>query len=70
MVDSHHGLVKLNKRGRLGNINDVFVFANNINKCITHTLFLKMIIIELIGFSLWKPNLEAVFKLFMIVTMK
>jgi hypothetical protein len=52
MVDSHHGLVKLNKRGRLGNINDVFVFANNINKCITHTLFLKMIIIELIGFSL------------------
>ena len=52
MVDSHHGLVKLNKRGRLGNINDVFVFANNVNKCITHTLFLKRIIIELIGFSL------------------
>ena len=27
MVDSHQGLVKINKRDTLGNINDVFVFA-------------------------------------------
>jgi hypothetical protein len=49
MVGSHHSLVKINKRGRLGNINDVFVFANNVNKCITRILFLKRIIIKLIG---------------------
>lgn len=26
-VDSHHGLVEINKRGRFNNINDIFVFA-------------------------------------------
>ena len=28
-VDSHHGLVKINKRVKLHNINDVFIFSKN-----------------------------------------
>jgi hypothetical protein len=44
---------------------------NNANKYITHTLIpLKMIIIELIGYSLWKSDLEVMSKLLNILTMK
>lgn len=36
---------------------------HNTNKYISHTLFsLEMIVIELINYSLWKPNLRVVIK--------
>jgi hypothetical protein len=52
-IDPHHGLVKINKRGRLSNIYNIFIFSNNANKCITYTVFpLEKIIIELISYLL------------------
>ena len=51
-VDSHHGLVKINSKARLHNINNVFIFASNANKFITHTPFsLERIVEKLIGYQ-------------------
>ena len=38
-VDFYHGMVKNNKKGRLCINDDIFIFANNANKCTIHTLF-------------------------------
>jgi hypothetical protein len=49
-IDHHHGLVQINKRCRLSNINDVFVFSKQYQQVYyTYTQYLKMIVIELIG---------------------
>ena len=71
-VDSHHDLVEINTKARLRNIDNVFVFfPSNTNKFIAHILFpLKRIVLELIDYPLWKPNLGVMSKLFKIVTMK
>ena len=71
-VDSHHDLVEINTKARLRNIDNVFVFfPSNTNKFIAHALFpLKRIVLELIDYPLWKPNLGVMSKLFKIVTMK
>jgi hypothetical protein len=62
-VDIHYDLVKINKRGRLCNINNVFILLNNANKCIIHTLFpLEKIITDSIGYLLSKQNLGVVSK--------
>ena len=51
-VDSHYGLVEINSKAWLCNINDVFFFSQiNVNKFITHTpIYLERIDQELIGF--------------------
>jgi hypothetical protein len=42
-------------------INNVFIFARNANKFITHTPFsLERIVEKLIGYQYWKPNLGVV----------
>ena len=49
-VDPHYGLVEINSKSRLRNINDVFVSAKQCNKFITHTpLHLERIDQEWIG---------------------
>jgi len=51
-VDLHHGLVKTNTNIRLRNVDDVFFFLINSNKCITHTLLpLERIVLGLISYS-------------------
>jgi len=48
-IDLHHGLVEINKRGRLSNINDVFVFSKQYQQVhYTYTQYLERIVIELI----------------------
>jgi hypothetical protein len=47
-IDPHHGLVEINTKARLLNIDDVFVSPSNANKFITHTLLpLEMIVQDL-----------------------
>ena len=50
-VDHHHSLIKINRKARLRNVDNDFVFAKQCNKFITYTLFsVEMIVLVLIGY--------------------
>jgi len=65
-VDPHYGLVEINSKARLHNINDVFVFAKQCQQVYyTHTpLHLERIDQELIGCPFYKRNLRVMSRLF------
>jgi hypothetical protein len=51
-LDLYYGLIKINTKTRLRNIDDVFVFMKQYQKVYYTYIFLEIIVLKLIGYPL------------------
>jgi len=69
-VDLYHDLVKINVKGKLHNVDNIFVFSKQCQVYYTYTPFFRKTRSRVNWLSIMKTKLRVVSKLFRMVTMK